>query len=77
MRGPGVKLTRKQEVAIAVLLTALRIAEAGDTASISDPPLWCWLQREDFQIAYRRQARGGLTSRGFSAGGWLAEPSTT
>jgi hypothetical protein len=54
-------MTRKQEVAIAVLLTALAIADAGDTASISEPTLWRWLQHEDFQTAYRQARREAVS----------------
>jgi hypothetical protein len=61
MRGPGEKLTRKQEVAIAALLTAPTIADAADTASISEPTLWRWLQREDFQTAYRQARREAVS----------------
>ena len=39
MRGPGEKLTRKQEVAIAAVLTAPTIVNAAHAASISDPDL--------------------------------------
>jgi hypothetical protein len=62
MRGPGEKLTRKQEVAIAALLTAPTIADAAHASSISEPTLWRWLQREDFQTAYR-QARREVVSQ--------------
>jgi hypothetical protein len=61
MRGPGEKLTRKQEVAIAALLTAPTIAEAAHAASISEPTLWRWLQREDFQTAYRQARREAVS----------------
>jgi hypothetical protein len=62
MRGPGEKLTRKHEVAIAALLTILTIADAADTAGISEATLWRWFQREDFQTGYR-QARLELVSQ--------------
>ena len=61
MRGPGEKLTRKQEMAIAALLTAPTIAEAAHAASISEPTLWRWLQREDFQTAYRQAKREAVS----------------
>jgi DNA-binding MurR/RpiR family transcriptional regulator len=61
MRGLGEKLTRKQEVAIAALLTARTIAEAAHAASISEPTLWRWLQREDFQAAYRQARREAVS----------------
>ena len=55
MRGPGKKLTHKQEVAINALLTIPAIVDAADTASISEATLWRWFQREDFQTAYRQR----------------------
>jgi hypothetical protein len=61
MRGPGEKLTHKQEVAIAVPLTAQTIADAAHTASISESSLWGWLQREDFQTAYRKAGREAVS----------------
>jgi hypothetical protein len=61
MRGPGEKLTRKQEVAIAALLTAPTIADAAQAATISEPTLWRWLQREDFQTAYRHARREAVS----------------
>jgi DNA-binding MurR/RpiR family transcriptional regulator len=61
MRGPGEKLTRKQEVAIAALLTAPTIADAAHAVSISEPTLWRWLQRKDFQTAYRKARREAVS----------------
>jgi DNA-binding MurR/RpiR family transcriptional regulator len=61
MRGPAEKLSRKREVAIAALLTAPTIADAADAASISEPTLWRWLQREDFQTAYRQARREAVS----------------
>jgi hypothetical protein len=57
MRGPGEKLTRKQEVAINTLLTIPTIADVADTPGISEATLWRWFQREDFQTAYRQARR--------------------
>jgi DNA-binding MurR/RpiR family transcriptional regulator len=56
MKGHGEKLSRKEEQAIAALLSAPTLAEAAHTAGVSEPTLWRWLQREEFQTAYR-QAR--------------------
>jgi hypothetical protein len=53
MRGPGEKLTRKQQVAIAALLTVPTIADAAHAANISQPTL---------QTAYR-QARQEVVSQ--------------
>ncbi len=61
MRGPGEKLTRKQEIAIAALLTVPTIADAAHVASISEPTLWRWLQRKDFQTAYRKARREAVS----------------
>jgi hypothetical protein len=61
MRGPGEKLTRKQEVAIAALLTAPTIADAAHAANISQPTLWRWLQREAFQATYRQARREAVS----------------
>lgn len=62
MRDPGEKLTRKQEVAIAALLTAPTIVDAAHAANISQSTLWGWLQQEDFQTAYW-QARREVVSQ--------------
>jgi hypothetical protein len=54
MKGHGEKLSRKQEQAIAALLTAPTIGQAAQAVGISEPTLWRWLKRADFQRAYRR-----------------------
>jgi hypothetical protein len=61
MRGPGEKLTRKQEVTIAALLTAPTIADTAHTASIAEPASWRWLQREGFQTAYCQDRREAVS----------------
>lgn len=53
MKGHGTKLTRKQEQAIAALLTCQTIAAAANTAGIGEATLFRWLQLDDFQKAYR------------------------
>ncbi len=55
MSGHGEK-SRKQELAIAALLRAPTIAAAAKEAGISEATLFRWLQRPDFDEAYR-QAR--------------------
>jgi predicted DNA-binding transcriptional regulator AlpA len=54
VKGHGEKLGRKQEQAIAALLTAPTIGQAAQAVGISEPTLWRWLKRPDFQRAYRR-----------------------
>jgi hypothetical protein len=62
MKGPGEKRTRQQEAAIVALLTAPTLTEAALQAGISEPTLRRWLQRADFQAAYR-DARRALMSQ--------------
>jgi hypothetical protein len=62
MKGPGEKRTRQQEAAIVALLTAPTLTEAALQAGISEPTLRRWLQRDDFQTAYR-EARRALMSQ--------------
>jgi hypothetical protein len=58
MAGHGEKLTRKQEQAIAALLTANTQAKAARRAGISERTLRNWLALPRFQAAYRRARRG-------------------
>jgi DNA-binding MurR/RpiR family transcriptional regulator len=60
MKGHGEKLSRKAQQAIAALLTASTLAEAARTAGISEPTLWRWLQRAEFQAAYREARRAAV-----------------
>jgi hypothetical protein len=57
MSGHGQKLSRKEEAAISALLTQGTLAEAASLAGIGDATLRRWLQRDDFQAAYRRARR--------------------
>ena len=57
MKGHGEKFTRKQEEALAALLSEQTIAAAAEKASISEVTLWRWLKREDFLAAYRAARR--------------------
>ncbi len=57
MKGHGEKLSRKQESAIAALLSAPTIKEAARTSGISEVSLWRWLQLPEFAIAYRAARR--------------------
>jgi DNA-binding MurR/RpiR family transcriptional regulator len=61
MMAPGEKLSRKQEVAIAALLTCPTLAEAAQRAGISEPTLGRWLRRDDFQTAYRQARREAVS----------------
>jgi hypothetical protein len=54
MSGHGQKLSRKQEEAISALLTQGTLAEAAEVAGIGQATLRRWLQRDDFQVLYRR-----------------------
>lgn len=54
MKGHGEKLTRKQEQAIAALLTAPSIRQAAATAGIAERTLRTWLALPSFTSAYRR-----------------------
>ncbi len=53
MKGSGEKLTRKQEQAIAALLTAATLPEAAQACGVSEVTLWRWLQVPAFTTAYR------------------------
>jgi hypothetical protein len=51
------KFDRKHEEAIAALLQTTTIGKAAEVAGISDRTLRRWLQRPDFQAAYRAAKR--------------------
>jgi hypothetical protein len=55
--GHGDKFSRKQEEAVAALLTQRNIEEAARTAGISTRTLMRWLQVPEFQKAYRQGRR--------------------
>ena len=46
------RLTRKQEAAIAALLSQPTLKAASQTASVSETTLWRWLQDDSFRAAY-------------------------
>lgn len=50
-------LTRKQESAIASLLSTTTIKEAAAQAGIGEVTLWRWLQEQEFAAAYRAARR--------------------
>src|ERR1051326_7317239 len=59
MEGHGEKITRKQEQAIAALLSESSIGQAARTAGLGEKTLRGWLRRPAFQQAYAR-ARGDV-----------------
>ena len=61
MSGHGQKLSRKEEAAISALLTQGTLAGAASLAGISEATLRRWLQRDDFQSAYRRARREAVS----------------
>lgn len=56
-RGHGDKLNRKQDDAIAALLSTSSIKNAAQTCGVSDATLWRWLQLPQFAAAYRAARR--------------------
>jgi len=61
MSGHGQKLSRKEEAAISALLTQGTLAGAASVAGIGEATLRRWLQRDDFQSAYRRARREAVS----------------
>jgi len=57
MIGHGEKMSRKQEQAIAALLSEPTIPAAAAVAGIGEATLWRWLKRAEFQTAYREARR--------------------
>jgi len=57
MAGHGAKLGRKQEEAIAALLTQRNIDEAAQAAGIGTRTLLRWLKLSEFKAAYRQARR--------------------
>lgn len=57
MIGHGEKLSRKQEQAIAALLTEPTISAAAAVTGIGEATLWRWLKLAEFQTAYREARR--------------------
>ena len=57
MKANGGKLSRKQEQAIAALLSEPTIAAAAERVGVGEVTLWRWLQREDFRVDYQRARR--------------------
>jgi hypothetical protein len=61
MSGHGQKLSRKEETAISALLTQGTLAKAASLAGIGEATLRRWLQRDDFQAAYRGARREAVS----------------
>jgi len=57
MRGHGEKLTRKQEQAVAALLSEIHRRNGRRVLRCGQVTLWRWLQDSDFQAAYRSARR--------------------
>ena len=61
MAGHGSKYDRKQEAAIAALLTHRNQEEAAEAAGISKRTLHRWLQMPAFQAAFREARRAAMS----------------
>lgn len=57
MTGHGEKLTRKQEQAIAALLSEATVGAAAEKADLAEVTLYRWLKLPDFVAAYREARR--------------------
>ena len=60
MKGHGAKFERKQEEAIAALLTQRNIEEAAKAAGIAPNTLLNWMKVPEFQTAYREARRAAF-----------------
>jgi hypothetical protein len=61
VKGHGAKFGRKQEDAVAGLLSQRSIDEAARVAGISSRTLLRWLQMPEFQAAYRQACRAAYS----------------
>jgi hypothetical protein len=57
MKGHGEKFSRKQEQAIAALLSEATVASAAEKAGVGEVTLYRWLKLPDFLAAYRGARR--------------------
>ncbi len=57
MKGHGEKLSRKQEAAIAALLSHGTVKAAALACGVSEATLWRWMQLPEFQTRYRAARR--------------------
>ena len=53
-KGHGEKITRKQELAIAALVSEPSIGRAAEKVGIAKKTLWRWLQTDAFRTAFRK-----------------------
>ena len=53
MKGHGEKLSRKQEAAIAALLSHGTVKAAAQAVGVSEATLWRWMQLPEFQTRHR------------------------
>lgn len=60
MKGHGTKFGRKQEEAIAALLTQRNIEEAAKSVGIAPNTLLSWMKIPEFQKAYREARRAAF-----------------
>ena len=60
MAGHGTKLGRKQEDAIAGLLSQRNVDEAARAAGVGARTLWRWMRDPEFQTAYRKAQRAAF-----------------
>ena len=61
MTGHGAKFGRKQEEAIAALLTQRNIEEAAGAAGIAAKTLLRWMKEPEFDAAYRKARRSAFS----------------
>ena len=68
MKGHGTKFGRKQEEAVAALLTQRNIEEAARSIGVAPNTLLNWMKLPEFQAAYReaRRRRSASPSHGSS-----------
>jgi transposase-like protein len=61
VKGHGAKFERKQEEAIAALLTQRNIDEAAKSVGIAANTLLSWMKVPEFQVAYRAARRSAFS----------------
>jgi len=64
LKGHGEKLSRKQEQAIAALLTCPTIEQAAKAAGVGETTLWRWLQDSDKEIIISEELAAALEEIG-------------
>ena len=66
---PRRKLSRRQDALISALLLAPTLAEAAQTAGISEATAWRWLKDKALRTVYRKPAARSSDSGGTGATG--------